>query len=265
MGDLKTLKNSSILRSHTTLLPERKNATRWYSLFNMLVKWNRLRQIVSGIDFSDEVSAKIPTPQENASLLLLINDLKKFESVSKILQSGGDKRVNLYEVRMLFDSLLNDFHEQRDKLVALKANSTIVKHPHFENGIVKRKEETMSTAEKAACRIFLKIEEPVVVAQQDDVGYAESILSEAHRIKRSRTSSSRYRSTLHVASTSNICERLFSQAKLIMSALRKSMKPDTLNMLLLLKANRSMWPDARTIQTIINSLSAEQLIDDDDD
>ena len=66
MGDLKTLKNSSILRSHTTLLPERKNATRWYSLFNMLVKLNRLRQIVSGIDFSDEVSAKIPTPQENA-------------------------------------------------------------------------------------------------------------------------------------------------------------------------------------------------------
>lgn len=43
------------------------------------------------------------------------------------------------------------------------------------------------------------------------------------------------------------------------------MKPDTLNMLLLLKANRSMWPDARTIQTIINSLSAEQLIDDDDE
>ena len=48
-------------------------------------------------------------------------------------------------------------HKQRDKLVALKANSTIVKHPHFENGIVKiqgGKEETMSTAEKAACRIF---------------------------------------------------------------------------------------------------------------
>ena len=47
--------------------------------------------------------------------------------------------------------------------------------------------------------------------------------------------------------------------------LRKSMNPYTLNMLLLLKANRSMWPDARTIQTVINDLSTEQRIDDESD
>ena len=32
-----------------------------------------------------------------------------------------------------------------------------------------------------------------------------------------------------------------------MSPLRKSMSPDTLNMLLILKANKQLWPDARII------------------
>ncbi len=59
--------------------------------------------------------------------------------------------------------------------------------------------------------------------------------------------------------TSNIVERLFSNAKLIMTALRKKMDPDTLNMILFLKANRELWPNAAIIQMIINDLKEKNL------
>ena len=59
----------------------------------------------------------------------------------------------------------------------------------------------------------------------------------------SRETVSKYESTEHCGADNNICERLFSTAKLIFSALRKRMDPDTLDMLLFLKANRYLWKD----------------------
>ena len=54
-----------------------------------------------------------------------------------------------------------------------------------------------------------------------------------------------------------------------MSALRKKMDPDSLNMLLFLKANRFLWRDARTIQEMLNQpdddISDDGNIDGDDD
>ena len=48
-------------------------------------------------------------------------------------------------------------------------------------------------------------------------------------------------SAIHVLSQSNLCERLFSLAKLVMSDRRQSMHPSTLNNLLLLKLNHKFW------------------------
>ena len=67
----------------------------------------------------------------------------------------------------------------------------------------------------------------------------------------------------HVSPTSNICERLFSRAKLIMSATRKNMNPDSLNMLLFLRANRHLWPNPSIIQKILNDRKVAGLVDDD--
>ena len=49
MGELSTLKNSSLVRSKTSLKPERRNATRWYSLFKILVKYKKLKDILSQV------------------------------------------------------------------------------------------------------------------------------------------------------------------------------------------------------------------------
>jgi hypothetical protein len=84
------------------------------------------------------------------------------------------------------------------------------------------------------------------------LSYAERLLEAGHQAKKAREDTSRYRKVSHVVATSNTCERLFSQAKLLMSSLRRKMEPATLNMLLFLKHNIALWPDARLIQEIIN-------------
>ena len=67
--------------------------------------------------------------------------------------------------------------------------------------------------------------------------------------KRRRSEAACYRSVNHILPTSNIVERLFSQAKFIMSDSRKHMDPEHLDQLLFLKYNKSLWTVA-TIQEL---------------
>ncbi len=40
-----------------------------------------------------------------------------------------------------------------------------------------------------------------------------------------------------------------------MTALRKCMDPDSMDMLMFLKANKELWSDARTVQNLLDSLT----------
>ena len=110
MGKLKQIKNAALLRGQTSLLPERVNVTRWSSMFQVLVKWMRIKDHVLKIeDLPLAVTDMIPTPRQNTEIIALVDDLRKFESVSKLLQTKGLSQVNLYECRNIFDGLLRDF------------------------------------------------------------------------------------------------------------------------------------------------------------
>ena len=134
MGELKTLKNSSILRTLTALNPERKNVTRWYSTFMMLLKWSRLREHIlpSCSMFPKEVVDLIPTPAQDSAITDLLDVLKKFESVSKMLQMGGQGQLNLFKCRALFDKLYDDFASLYT-ITYITPTSKIVNNPDFEN------------------------------------------------------------------------------------------------------------------------------------
>ena len=100
----------------------------------------------------------------------------------------------------------------------------------------------MTRAEKSACAIFLKDPdgdqqtEAELAEEEDDVGYAASILRTFQQAKRARGSVSAYKEVDHVSPQTVIVERLFGKAKHIMSPLRRKMDPDcSLNMLLFLK------------------------------
>ena len=86
----------------------------------------------------------------------------------------------------------------------------------------------------------------------NNLGYGDMLLRITAQKKILREGNSEYRLQKHVSPTSNICERLFSQAKLLMSATRKNMNPDSLNKLLFIKANRNPWPYPSIIQKILN-------------
>jgi hypothetical protein len=229
----------------------------------MLLKYQKIRDAISQcLNFPDTVLDLVPTAQENGRINEIVEDLKKWESVSKALQGGGNKRISLYGARALFDKLISDFPGK--PLTHIRVNASIVNNRHFENGIVKLqggKESELNPQEKAAVKIFLVeetgTEPPEVVDEDDDAGYAERILNAAEVNKRARVSKSKYRSTLHVSSTSNLCERLFSVAKLIMSPLRKHMDPDHVQCLLFLKANKNFWLGMpQIIQEILDNAPA---------
>jgi hypothetical protein len=258
MGSLKTLKGAATLRAKTPLRAERMNKTRWSSLFSMLVKWKRIREFVMTIDdLPPDAVQSLPTHAENLAINSLVSDLSQFESVSKALQGGGDSTLTLYQARRLFDKLLTDFGAD-SPLSQLKKDSDLVNDPAFENGIIKiqsGEESSLTRHEKEAVSMYLLPDSSADVGDDDEAddeaGYAERILDEAHRDKRRKVDSSKYRSTVHVLPQSNLCERLFSLARLNLTDRRQSMNPSTLNNILFLKSNCHLW-NADVIQEILN-------------
>ena len=64
-----------------------------------------------------------------------------------------------------------------------------------------------------------------------------------------------FKSTLQVSPTSNIVERTFSRAGIIMRPHRRLMDPSTLEMLLMLRLSKDMWSE-KTAQDIIDDRKA---------
>ena len=146
-----------------------------------------------------------------------------------------------------------------------------------ENRIIKiqNSNDRLTLGEKNAVSRYLKTNADDRLPNEDeeelpvDIGFADAIIAETHREKRRRLEvDAEYVSTVHVLSQSNLCERLFSLAKLILSDRRQSMHPSTFNNLLLLKLNHKLW-SVVDIQMLLNSIGAGEpnveLSDDEDD
>jgi hypothetical protein len=223
----------------------------------MLVKWLRIRNAVAAVQhFPVAVLNLIPTANENAAIQHLVEILKKFVSVSKVLQRSGDRRVSVFIVRALFDKLISDFPST--PLSHIQKNADIIENKAFENGICKIQggiEQSLTREEKAAVAIFLRNDatnddDDDVAAASETEGYGEDILRSAEKSKRARVLTSKYRSTVHAASSSNTVERANSRAKLILSTQRRRMKSDTVQMTLFLHQNKTLWRSARSVQAI---------------
>jgi len=136
----------------------------------------------------------------------------------------------------------------------IRTNYHLINNPNFEKGIVKVQrgnEGNLTAAEASAIKRFQlpraeDAEEDVAHADETDENFADTILN-----KRPKTSLSKYRSLKHLSATSNVCERLFSKAKRIMTDQRSSMHAGTLERLLFLYANASLW-DVHLIDEMIS-------------
>jgi hypothetical protein len=256
----------------SSLSAERKNATRWYSIYKMLLKWSKLRGPIREVEnFSDDVLSKIPTAAENNLIITMLDDLGKFESVSKVLQISGEGQPDMFGARCLFDELLAEFHVQRASLHHLEAYDSIVNNPDFEMGLVKiqsGREAELSVAEKEAVKIFKKTPAAVAAAAAAAapvVGFADQVLIAAAQQKKQRLLETEYKDTRHVKVDNNNCERLFSLAKLVNTPQRGNMDPDTLETFLFLKANKDLWENPTVMQEILNERGVQEGEDGDEE
>jgi hypothetical protein len=232
MVTLRNVKQAGKLRTKTKLSPVLRNDTRWSSTYQML---KRFFEIKDFIDASDRALAvNLPSGLEIVTLQEVMKDLEEFESATKLLQ---DRKRTLLEVRAIFDGLLESYPTMHHYI---SSKSNFVHSPAFENGVVKVQAEQLDDIlleEKELLEPFLQSNIPAVVSPTKPTSLSVQALS---RIKR-RKIVAEFVSLEHIPPTSNIVERLFSAARIVLTDYRKSMDPYTFECLMFLKVNRSKW------------------------
>jgi len=184
--------------------------------------------------------------------------MKDFESVSKFLQKDS---TTLGSARAQFEGLLENYRHMYPcikKYLELSYSSSFL----FESAVLKvqgglAEEAKLLPAEKNQLHLSGFLNEDSSPVAVDISTEDESTLSFAEKIEQRRkirvvenNKSSSYKSTLHVLPDSNVCERLFSLSKSILGDRRRRMTVKNLNMLLVLKVNKSFW-DINTVQKVL--------------
>ena len=115
-----------------------------------------------------------------------------------------------------------------------------------------QKSQTLTATEKKIVSIFKEIpnEHTTSEIEQSNLSFEEEILRDVERSKNAGISNE-YRSTFHVSPTSNIVECLFSITGIIMRPHLRYMDPWSLELLIMLRANKGMWGYG-TLQAIID-------------
>lgn len=253
MKQLKTLKNGGALRTKTDILPILRNKTRWSSTYAMLNRFFKLKDSITALNNS-ELDRFLPAGSVLNELKVLLEAGEVLESVTKALQSNS---INLAEVRILFDSMCDKFEEMKPRLSKV---ASIIDNVAFEDAIVKiilGEENDLSFSEEHSVELFLK--ETVIidgedsedeVREGDKVDFALNLLK--RNKKRKISAESKYIDLTWIPPTSNIVERLFSAARLVLTDYRKSMDDYSFECLMFLKTNNTFW-DLALFNEIYNS------------
>ena len=161
----------------------------------------------------------IPTPIENLQLQQVLNDLKEIQIGTKLLQSS---EFRLCDVRDTFDSLLALFPQLQPYIGPC---ARIIHSNDFESAVVKvqfLREDQLTEGEKLAISSFLKADD---LDATPSIATTElSLMDRINARKKFRmTTTSKYCNLDWIPATSDIVERFFSQAKFVLTDLRKSM------------------------------------------
>lgn len=252
MIELGTLKNRMKLATQSPLSPIKRNDTRWGSVFAMLKRYLEFYDKLPKCEFSRYTRSLFLSVEDHYVIEELVATLHRCERTSQFLQSEDAKEVNILSTRVAFDILLKDVPQLSTYLAA---DASIVHCPAFESAVVKLQsgDDQLSAEEVNAVEIF-KIQDNSALSSTapDEVrSFQDEMRLAVEARKASKGQGKGYRSTFHISPTSNIVERLFSRAGIVMSPLRRHMDPSTLEMLLMLRVNKHMWSE-ETLQNIID-------------
>ncbi|ETO81056.1 hypothetical protein F444_04573 [Phytophthora nicotianae P1976] len=136
----------------------------------------------------------------------------------------------------------------------LAADAAIVKSPAFERACVSvllGRGGALSDDDKAMLEPLAAEAAPLSSSSETtalDEGFAAVTLERARRL---RQATLRFNDQVAaIASTSNVVDRLFSQAKAVVGMHRQAMTPLHLESILFLKVNRSYW-SAATVRKVV--------------
>jgi hypothetical protein len=239
MKKLKTIKGKAFLKQNGFKMSKTINQTRWSSVFQMLERYTDFLKFENGklillLSENKDFLPLLLSPQENDEIKELFKNLKKLDSVCLFLQKPS---ATFAHVRLLFDKVIEEFPSLSSHL---STNASIVKYPNLENGLVKiqNQEEHLLTLMEKEALSFLKTSktcnEPAPIDKPFD--FAEGIVQQ----KKLRVCETSYVDTTYIVPTSNLVERLFSSSKDVLSDKRKSIKQESVELIMFLKVNRKM-------------------------
>ena len=251
MVELRTLKNAARLRKLGLNLATLDNDTRWSSTYEMIKRYLEIIEFVETIEVPS-VQDKLLTRSQHRMVTALMIRLKQMEDVTKELQRED---LTLSEARDLFDGLMNVYPAMEDYLAE---RASIVVDPTFESAIIKviRKETRMLTpSELTKLESFKK--PPTTNAEtqlegEDENGEKTNFAKKLLKRRRLSTETHDYIDLSFIPPTSNIVERLFSVAKLLLRDQRARLLPITFESILFLKANMNWW-NLQTVHTAMQS------------
>lgn len=178
-------------------------------------------------------------PSQNAKVEALLGYLHEINSVTVALQNPS---IRLNEALALLDGVMNLFPQMSRNL---DASANIVVNLGFEAALVKilnGQELSLSANEQAQVSGFLKEQDVSLPPDDSERTSAASLAARILKRKREETSgNSKYVDLIFIASTSNICERLFSLTKRILTDTRSRMLPVNFESLVYPKCNRGYW------------------------
>ncbi len=244
------LKIAAQLRELTSYCAVRENDTRWSSTFEMVQRFLKIQTQLSGVV---ELLSLLPNHVEIAYLTNAFESLKKFDSVTLMLQREG---MSFVESREIFDLFLKDFPAFA---YYIGEDALIVENELFEKAVMKiARSLPLSEEQEALVVPLIKEESPPVEPveasssttkehgahnNEDEISYSEE-LQQKLKQQRTEVKADKAKSYINLDAlpgTSVNCERLFSAAKFILSDTRKRTTPKLFEALLLLKVNRNYW------------------------
>jgi hypothetical protein len=211
----------------------------------MLERYESIKEVLNAATQKEvrdhELHGILMTEAESDTISRLTAQLTKLQGVTLKLQEEG---ITLSEVRALFDAVLEKYPSMGEYIGPC---GKIVHNVNFESGLVKLQDGLdPNPAECAALTRFeiggsyndITIEGQ---SQQTNDDNTDFVFNASKKRRINTSSNQKYLDCSFVPPTSNICERLFSTSKLTYSDQRKSLHPETLENILFLKANRSLW------------------------
>ena len=189
-----------------------------------------------------------PRGPERKKLEKLIAPMTWMEQVNKILQ-GED--CTFLQVRTLFDKAIRRWPIMT---ATLGVSASLADDHAFLDEICKvlnQEESLLSYEEKQALSRCTRNRIMAPEIEQESDAEASNLDESPGKLlsrKKPRLEKkSEYIDLASIPPTSNICERLFSASRLVLTAYRKFMSPRTFNSIMVLKLNRALW-DGKTVQ-----------------